>query len=213
MRVRLGTLRELLREVLLAEQAIVPARGVPTQVDDHEAMGETDERMLGDEGNGDIAPHLRSDDDGLTLGDPVEESVNAEIRKYLMQEVEDDQQQPPEGEEAAAGAGAAGGAEATSSGSETSAPTGFYVPFDMERDHSATWYRSPGRAAGTDGDPFRGEDPHSQLGFHPPKPNDTTSHPASAGEPVQLAPPIWQLSAGSDTSKVLGANAKRTAAV
>lgn len=100
------------------------------------------------------------------------------------------------------------------------AHVGAYTPFDMERDHtgkaSTPWYRSPGLQAGGDGDPSRPTDPHAYLGMHPPaaQQDPTASPPAAAGEAgtaARLAPPIWQLSAGSDTSKVLGANARATA--
>ena len=181
MKVRLGLLREFLREALL-EQAWVPGRwdprsGEPVDADDLQAMGETDDRMEGD-GAGpssapeddDVAQHLRSEEEGMSLGDQVEEGLNAAIRQYLTQ-------------------------EATEGGG---GPTGFYAPFDMERDHSATWYRSPGQPMGAGGDPFRSEDSNAQLGFHAPGNEETAS----------LAPPIWQLTAGSDTSKVLGAGAK-----
>jgi len=100
------------------------------------------------------------------------------------------------------------------------AHVGAYTPFDMERDHtgkaSTPWYRSPGLAAGADGDPSRPADAHAYLGMHPPaaQQDPTASPPAASGEggtAARLAPPIWQLSAGSDTSKVLGANAKPSA--
>lgn len=99
------------------------------------------------------------------------------------------------------------------------AHVGAYTPFDMERDHmgktSTPWYRSPGLAAGADGDPSRPADPHAYLGMHPPaaQQDPTASPPAASGEggtAARLAPPIWQLSAGSDTSKVLGANATKS---
>lgn len=97
------------------------------------------------------------------------------------------------------------------------AHVGAYTPFDMERDHTGRstmpWYRSPGLPAGGDGDPGRAADPHAYLGMHPPAAQgDPTSAPPAAtgqtGASARLAPPIWQLSAGSDTSKVLGANAR-----
>lgn len=209
MKVRLGALRAFLREVALLEQASVPGRwdprhGVPVDDEELEAMDETDERMVGDGAEDDIAPHLRSKEDGLALGDPFQENVNAEIREYLMQEALGPEM--PDAEAALTGdkesdeaSGDEAGSGGDAAGAETSAPAGFYTAFDMDRDHSATWYRSPGQPAGTGGDPFRSEDPHARLGFHPPGGQ-------SEGEP--LAPPIWQLSAGSDTSKVLGANAK-----
>lgn len=81
---------------------------------------------------------------------------------------------------------------------ESQEPTGqrgLYAPFDMERDHTGPaaepWYRSPGMSMGTAGDPGRPEDARSNIGM--------------AGE---LAPQIWQLSAGSNTGAVLGANAR-----
>ena len=97
------------------------------------------------------------------------------------------------------------------------AHVGAYTPFDMERDHtgrqSSPWYRSPGLAAGGDGDPGRNTDPHAYLGMHPSAAaRDPAASPPAAdgqsGTAARLAPPIWQLSAGSDTSKVLGANAR-----
>lgn len=101
------------------------------------------------------------------------------------------------------------------------AHVGAYAPFDMERDHtgkaSTPWYRSPGLATGGDGDPGRTGDPHAYLGMHPPaaQKDPSASPPAAtgqAGTAARLAPPIWQLTAGSDTSKVLGANARPGAA-
>lgn len=97
------------------------------------------------------------------------------------------------------------------------AHVGAYAPFDMERDHtgraSTPWYRSPGLPAGGDGDPGRTADAHAYLGMHAPAAGEdpTASPPAAGGQTgtaARLAPPIWQLSAGSDTSKVLGANAR-----
>ena len=176
-------------------------------------MGETDARMVGDDvgaggiqpedGDFDISDHLRGDDEKISLGDAPDEtmmeSLDDDLRSYFLQEAE--------------------GGSATQTDTVEPAPaTGFYTPFDMTRDHtgtddlSSTWYRSPGRAAGADGDAGRPSDPHAYLGFHPPKAgaDPTASPPATGGETgtsARLAPPIWQLSAGSDTSKVLGANA------
>lgn len=210
MKVRLGTLRLFIQEVLV-EQSWVPGRwspdlGEPVSDDDLEAMGEVDDRMVGDGIGGsedDISDHLKADEKGQTLGDPPDEtirehlSLSRELRRYFLQEQEDQDS----GTEPADGSSAPPGSEGEDAvgGGTSAAPQGFYTPFDMERDHSATWYRSPGQAAGTGGDPYRSEDPHAQLGFHAP---------GSDGESKPLAPPIWQLSAGSDTSKVLGANAK-----
>jgi hypothetical protein len=213
-----------LYEAILREEAMVPGRwygGEEPEGYDRErigtevGMGETDARMVGDDvgaggiqpedGDFDISDHLRGDEEKVSLGDAPDEtmmeSIDDELRAYFLQEAE-----------------SAGGPPETDT--VTPAPaTGFYTPFDMARDHtgtddlSSTWYRSPGRAAGGDGDPSRPSDPHAYLGFHPPKAgNDPTASPPAAGgetgTSARLAPPIWQLSAGSDTSKVLGANAK-----
>jgi hypothetical protein len=210
------------------EQAMVPGRwyggeepegydrervGDPLGMDQVHDVDETDDRMMDDdEGPGmpdpdepddlDIADHLRGDEEKTSLGDPPDETMETEvwlkaaIDSYMLQE------NP-------AGAGMV----------DPTVVRGAYSDFDMNSDHmgtddlSATWYRSPGREPGGDGDPFRGPDPHAQLGFHPPKAqSDPTASPPGAdgeeGVASRLAPPIWQLSAGSDTSKVLGANAK-----
>jgi hypothetical protein len=222
MRVRLGVLRSYLREALsrVDEEAWMPGRwypseGEPVDPADAERLGETDEmdetdaRMQGDgRGPGDtdanekIASHLRGDEDKTSLGDPDDETMRTEsalrreLRRFFLQED-----------------------PAAASGSDPTKPGGAYSAFDMTRDHtgtddlSATWYRSPGREPGGDGDPFRGPDPYAQLGFHTPKAqNDPTASPPGAdgevGTQARLAPPIWQLSAGSDTSKVLGAGAR-----
>jgi hypothetical protein len=199
--------------------------------DDALGNGEPD-RNDPDADDFDIADHLRGDEEKTSLGDPPdetmeesavledldEESFNAlaaeafndgdgfmgrrvsladDIRRFFLQE------NP-------AGAGMVDPLEP---------PMGAYSDFDMTKDHtgtddlSATWYRSPGREPGGDGDPFRGPDPHAQLGFHPPKAQDdpVASPPAADGEEgvaARLAPPIWQLSAGGNTGEVLGANAK-----
>lgn len=212
MKITLGLLRRYLYETVLSEESMVPGRWYggedPDSSDlermgDEIGMGETDDRMVGDDagagttrstedGDFDISDHLRSDEEKISLGNPpdetMEEEFYRELKSYFLQE-------------------------------EQEISKGFYTPFDMIRDHtgtddlSATWYRSPGREAGSEGDPFRGNDPYAQLGFHPPKAQSdpTASPPAADGESgvsARLAPPIWQLSAGSDTSKVLGANAK-----
>lgn len=58
-------------------------------------------------------------------------------------------------------------------------PHGFYSDFDAVKDHGdvakmqGAWYRSPGREPGGEGDPFRGEDANAQLGFHPPAGENT----------------------------------------
>lgn len=221
MKVSLRLLRRYLYEAILREEAQVPGRwygGEEPEGYDRErigievGMGETDARMVGDDkgaggiqpedGDFDISDHLRGDEEKISLGDApdeVMENVNDELKSYFLQEAapETDTVQAP---------------AATS-------PSGFYTPFDMTRDHmgtddlSATWYRSPGREPGADGDPSRNADPYAYLGFHPPKAaaDPTASPPAADGETgasARLAPPIWQLSAGSNTSKVLGANAK-----
>lgn len=194
----------------------MPGDGEPVPGEDVERLGgpdmdETDARMVGDgAGDGvpesgdvfDIAPHLRGEDEKKSLGDPPDEMtregvrLNKALRQYFLQED-----------------------PAAASGSDPRDAVGAYSDFDMERDHmgtndlSSTWYKSPGRPAGTAGDPYRGEDPNAQLGFHPPRAQDdpTTAPPSTVGMDgvaARRAPPIWQLSAGSDTSKVLGADAK-----
>lgn len=187
MKVRLGTLRLFIREVVLVDE-----------------MNQVDDRMIGDGADDDISDHLKDGEDGQSLGNSPDETMrehddlSRELQLYFLQE--DVEQQNSDAEPADGTSEPPGnGGEAESGGSAPAGAAGFYTPFDKERDHSATWYRSPGQAAGTAGDPFRSEDPHAQLGFHPP---------GSDGESKPLAPPIWQLSAGSDTSKVLGANAK-----
>lgn len=222
------------------EEAVVPGRWAPNGYEpepyDHERLGnpvglpsgaegdldETDDRMIGDgKGNGipdpesgdeddKISAHLRGDDDKTSLGSPPEEKpshsvfdeglepdwLNREIKRYLLQEYP-------------AGAGMVDPIEP---------PHGFYSDFDMDKDHGSVektqgmWYASPARPAGGDGDPFRGEDPYAQMGFHSPKgPKDGTTPPSVSGEEgfaALRAPEEWSLNAGSDTSKALGANAK-----
>ena len=197
MKIRLGDLRRLLRET------------------DAHMMGDNKGNGLGDPENSDdaldIAKHLRTTDVDDTMGTPPKEEMgslalaeNLEMPFWMRRELKAFflQEEP-----------------AAASGSDPRDAKGFYAPFDMTKDHTGTddptdaWYRSPGRAAGGDGDPFRGSDPYAQLGFHPPAAqNDpTTTPPSVSGEEgiaARRTPPIWQLSAGSDTSKVLGANAK-----
>jgi len=232
-KVRFGLLREYIQEALFREEAWVPGRWMPGDgepVDPDElGMDETDDRMVGDgEGPGenpdrndfDMADHLRGDEEKTSLGSPPDETMREtaqlrrEMQQYFLQEQSKDSEEPEAPDAPVDGsAGAAATGENGSGTNAAAAPTGFYTPFDMDRDHSSTWYKSPGQPAGGSGDPFRSEDPYTQLGFHPPAgPADpVASHPAVDGEEgasARLAPPIWQLSAGSDTSKVLGANAK-----
>jgi len=219
----MGALRKFLLEALdsMDEEAWVPGRwmpgeGEPVSRDDAERLGEADDdleetdlRMLGDgrgpgdpdEENEKIADHLRGDEEKTSLGDPPDEVMGEgllrrELRRFFLQE------------------GPAG-----ASGSDPQGAKGAYAAFDMDRDHGnvaqmqGAWYRSPGREAGQDGDPFRVADPFARLGFHPPEAgNDPTASPPAAdgetGAQARLAPPIWQLSAGGDTSSVLGANAR-----
>ena len=191
----MGTLRRFLREALdsMDEEAWVPGRwmpgeGEPVSHDDADRLGEgddddldeTDLRMMGDgKGPGDdavddlkIADHLRGDGEKRSLGDPPAETVGEallrrELRKFFLQE------------------GPAG-----ASGTDPREPGAAYGGFDMARDHgdaeglSSPWYRSPGRPAGEDGDPYRGPDPYAQLGFHPPKAgaDPTASPPGADGE-------------------------------
>jgi hypothetical protein len=216
---------ELPMSAALEEQGWVPGRWDPTEGEpmdpsDVERLGssgmeETDERMVDDgKGNGipdpeindDMSPHLR-DSDHLSLGSPPQERpeksrydesawLNREIRRYLLQEYP-------------AGAGMV---------DPVTPPKGFYSDYDAEKDHGTPdqiqkpWYRSPGREPGGDGDPFRGDDPYTQLGFHSPRgPSDGTTPPAVSGEEgvaARKAPEEWTLNAGDDTSSVLGPGAK-----
>ena len=206
MKIKLGLLREFLLEVSLSHE-----------------MDETDERMVGDNAGDthdpndpndfDLSSHLRGTDEKLSLGDPdpMDEAETSalfhSIKEYFLQEAEGVEAPSGDDETPSPGSGAAVGSPSAGNSN------GFYTPFDMDKDHSSTWYKSPGQGAGTAGDPFRGEDPYAQLGFHAPAgdKDPTASPPATDGEEgvaARLAPPIWQLSAGSDTSKVLGANAK-----
>ena len=221
MKIRLGTLRRILREEIMPRggrsattdsDAQVPGH-LPNELPGSASLEETDEQVVGDglgngekdpnefdKGEGDIAQHLRGDEDKTSLGDPPDDvmeeidRLHTEIRRYMLQEYP-------------SGAGMV---------DPTTEPLGAYSKFDMTKDHtgtdnpSSTWYRSPGREQGTEGDPFRVGDPMSRLGFHPPNKKDTTSHPAVNGEEgiaSRRAPEIWQLSGGGDTSKMLGANA------
>jgi hypothetical protein len=153
-----------------------------------------------------ISPHLIGDEEKTSLGSPPEEKpehhlgedhawLKREIKRYMLQEYP-------------AGAGMV---------DPTTDPKGFYSDFDAARDHGdgeyiqSPWYKSPGRAQGTDGDPFRGEDPSSQLKMHPNDNDPTTVHPAVSGEEgwaALRAPAIGALTGGGDTSTMLGANAK-----
>jgi hypothetical protein len=196
-----------------------PTGDNPAGMDDD--LDETDDRTEGDgkgngipdpkdtDGDSDMAAHLRQHDD-TSLGEPPQERpekgfygehvetswLNREIRRFMLQEYP-------------AGAGMVDPIEP---------PHGFYTAYDQDKDHGSVekiqgmWYRSPGRTPGEDGDPFRGTDPNAQLGFHPPAgENDPgTSPPATMGMDgvaARRAPPEWTLSAGGDTSTVLGANA------
>jgi len=200
MKIRLGTLRRILNEeiVQLGEEAWVPGRwypsegepldpdeanriGEPCGMDEMDEMDETDARMLGDDkgptnrlGDDDsqISDHLRDDDDEKrSLGNAPDETME-EVRSStrLRQELTSIllKENPP-------GAGMV----------DPTDIRGAYTPFDMANDHMGTddlssmWYRSPGREPGSDGDPFRGPDPHSQLGFHAPE-NDPANSPPGA---------------------------------
>lgn len=208
MKIRLGTLRRLIRE-----EAWVPGRpmvgdGDSMSPDDVSRLGEpdgmpavdeTDDRMEGDgKGNGfvdpdepndDMAGHLRTGEEKVALGDPTD--VNEDIARFFLQEQDDQGTQSPPGEPAGAtGPDRAGSATSSSADAAKALQRGFYTDFDMTRDHtgtddlSSTWYRSPGRPAGGDGDPFRSADPYAQLGFHPPAgPDDPgTAPPGATGE-------------------------------
>lgn len=222
----------------LDEEAWVPGRWEPTYGDPVSApdaarlgdgvgddpaddLSETDDRTEGDnKGNGmpdpkdpdhmGMAQHLR-DDDPTSLGSPPQEKPELsrwdeqnlrdvdwlirETHRYLLQE------NPP-------GAGMV---------DPTKPPTGFYSAYDAAKDHGdvekmqGAWYRSPGRDPGSNGDPFRGDDPATQLGQHSTR--DGTRPPAVDGEEgiaARRAPPQWPLGAGDDTSTILGANVHNT---
>ncbi len=177
MKFKLGSLRRLVREVLLRE---------------------TDDRMMGDDAaNGDadlgfpeeLAAHLQPGGDRPDLGDPNDDDyedesyLDEELRRFFLQE--DDQSASAEG-----GAVPVPG-ESTEDGATPEpgvAPEtmGFYTPFDMVKDHTgtdnpnSTWYRSPGQPVG-DNDPFRSSDPYAQLGFHPPADSAVPSPGGEAG--------------------------------
>lgn len=173
MKIRFGLLKRYLNEVL-------------------SGMEETDARTVGDDAgpsdeNNDMkmSDHLMGDENKTGLGDHADGTVDEstfqdDLHAFFLQEAEE------------------GGGEAA----PVASSPGFYTPFDMVKDHTgtedpnSTWYRSPGREPGADGDPGRSADPYVQLGMH------------SAKDGEHLAPQIWQLTAGSDTSAVLGANAK-----
>jgi len=190
-------------------------------------LDETDDRMIGDgKGNGipdpddsdddlKMSPHLKGDEEKTSLGSPPEEKpekgfygesvmplwLRYEIREFFKQEKHLLLEYPP-------GAGMV---------DPTTEPKGFYTDFDMSRDHhdgediDGFWYASPARPMGTNGDFRREEDPQAQLKMHPRDNDPTTVHPSVMGMDgvaSRRAPEIPELSGGSDTSKMLGANAK-----
>lgn len=195
---------------------------------DDDPLDETDARMVGDDMmDGDpsvddthdgmkVASHLRSPEEQLTLGDPPDRQGEALIRD--AEELAEEVHRFFRGLRVGRRSGTLAEEPAAGSLSNPVGAKGLYSDFDMAKDHGdvarmqGTWYRSPGRTAGGDGDPFRGPDPYSQLGFHPPAGEHTPDNapPGSMGQvgvQARETPPIWQLSAGGDTSKVLGANA------
>lgn len=209
------------------QQAMVPGRwyggeepdgAERERLGDENGMDEADARMIDDNrgpteddpndpDQGDMAVHLRGDEERTCLGTPKREEMgtlalgevaqlNREIRRYMQQLHEEP--------------------AVASVSTDPTDTRGLYTAFDMAKDHGTgdeiqgTWYRSPGREAGLDGDPFRGTDPQQQLGFHVAK-KDSTSPPAVSGEEGMDARRVkdpWPLGGGSDTSKMLGANAR-----
>jgi len=149
---KLSELRKLIRELIL----------------------ETDERMEGDgkEDKGTtIAQHLRPEND-LALGDQVVEDdedstipewLERDIKRFMLQEYP-------------AGAGMVDPID----------PMGFYSKPDPDRDLRTDihgyWYKSPARAPGSEGDPYRSDDPWAQLGFHV-RADDPTASPPGATSP------------------------------
>lgn len=82
------------------------------------------------------------------------------------------------------------GQAASASGSDPTDVKGFY-PYEIERgvDIHGYWYKSPGRAAGSDGDPFRPADAASYIGLTPPAGGGETSAEGGEGESqVDLEP-------------------------
>lgn len=226
----------------LGEEAWMPGHWFPNGLEaepyDHERLGdptglpsgaegdleETDDRMIGDgKGNGipdpeagdddlKMSPHLKGDEEKTSLGDPPEEKPRGnfgESTDWLTSEIKRYMQQKPLMLEYPAGAGMVDPIEP---------PKGFYSDFDMAKQHGdgeyiqSPWYQTPGRAMGTDGDPFRGEDAPGQLKMHTGEGIPTTAvHPAISGEEgfaALRAPEIGALTGGGDTSTMLGANAK-----
>jgi|SRR5581483_3110867 len=222
------------------EQAVVPGRWAPNGYEpepyDHERLGdpmglpsgaegdldETDDRMLGDgKGNGipdpetgdddlKMSPHLKGDEEKTSLGDPPEEKPTSLFGEtaWLVSEAHEYMQQRQLLAEYPAGAGMVDPVEP---------PKGFYSDYDAERDHGSPeqiqgmWYATPGRPAGTEGDPRRPEDPVTTLKMHCPENDPTTIHPSVMGMDgvaARRAPEIPELSGGGDTSTMLGANAK-----
>jgi hypothetical protein len=133
-RIRLGTLRKIIREEAWVPGRWLPGTGEPVPPEDAERLGDP----LG----------------GAAADDEDEENDDAlkrEIREFLAQEG------PP-------------GASLV----DPREPQGAYPPFDPVKDRMgtddpfSTWYRSPGRQPGTEGDPYRSDDPSAQLGLRSP---------------------------------------------
>ncbi len=69
-------------------------------------------------------------------------------------------------------------------------PKGFYnYDYDIGTDQwiagpnaPEPWYRAPGAGMGTNGDPFRPEDPLEYMGFKPPADNADATPPGADGE-------------------------------
>lgn len=83
------------------------------------------------------------------------------------------------------------GQAASASGSDPTDAKGFY-PYEVERgtDIHGYWYRSPGRASGSEGDPSRPADAGSYIGLTPPKSDsgDETSSSGEAGADLATTP-------------------------
>lgn len=80
---------------------------------------------------------------------------------------------------------------ASASGTSPGDAKGFYS-YDMERgvDIHGYWYRSPGRAMGGDGDPFRPADAAQFIGMKPP-PDDPVNTPGvDAADDVESSPDV-----------------------
>jgi len=87
---------------------------------------------------------------------------------------------------------------ASASGADPTDVKGFY-PYEIERgtDIHGFWYRSPGRAAGGDGDPYRASNAAQYIGQQPPDDSATNAPGEDAAEDMK-APSVMP-GEGADT--------------